>query len=477
MALVLIIDDDPSISYTLSRASQRQGHAVTFARTLEEGKQLAAQEEYAAIFLDVCLPDGDGLSLLPQLKAQEPSPEVIIITGAGEPEGAAQAIAGGAWEYIQKSDSIRQIAKTLERAIRYRDKRLSTVQPLSHPLRRDNIIGESPAIRKVLSTVEQYATSDVNVLITGETGVGKEMFARAIHDNSKRHEKPFIVVDCAALPDSLAEGILYGYTKGAYTGASQESTGLIMQADGGTLFLDEIGELSLEVQKKFLRILQEHTVRPIGSSQELHSDFRLLAATNRDLDAMVEQGTFRNDLLFRVRALRLPLPPLTDRKDDIRLLVDKFIADFCSQYDMPPKNVDPELLEVLEAYHWPGNVRELRHTIDHAVSAARHEPLLFSQHLPKVIRISVATQRITQSPDRIAPLPERKEDLPTLQAFRTAAYRKLEKQYLHDLLLLTNGSIKDACAISGLSRSRLYAIFKEHTILPGKTPRTEPEDK
>ncbi|OBQ57630.1 sigma-54-dependent transcriptional regulator [Halodesulfovibrio spirochaetisodalis] len=469
MALVLIIDDDPSISYTLSRASQRQGHTVTFARTLQEGAQRATEEDFAAVFLDVCLPDGDGLTLLPQLKAQEPSPEVIIITGAGEPEGAAQAIADGAWEYIQKSDSIHQIAVTLERAIRYREKRLTTSQPSSLPLQRENIVGESPAIRKVLSTVEQYAASDVNVLITGETGVGKEMFARAIHENSKRSDKPFVVVDCAALPDSLAEGILYGYTKGAYTGASRESTGLIMQADGGTLFLDEIGELSLDVQKKFLRILQEHTVRPIGSAQEQHSDFRLLAATNCNLEAMVDNGTFRSDLLFRIKALHLSLPSLTERKEDIRLLVDKFITDFSNQYSIPPKKVDPELLEVLEAYDWPGNVRELRHAVDHAVSAARHEPLLFSQHIPQVIRISVAKQRIDQSPERIAPLPERKEDLPTLHDFRAEAYRKLEKQYLSDLLLLTDRSIKEACAISGLSRSRLYALLKEHGVQQNKT--------
>ncbi|MEZ6854299.1 sigma-54-dependent transcriptional regulator [Halodesulfovibrio aestuarii] len=473
MALILIIDDDPSISYTLSRAAQRQGHTVAFARTLQEGTQKAAEQEFAVVFLDVCLPDGDGLTLLPKLKAQESSPEVIIITGAGEPEDAATAIANGAWEYIQKSDSIHQIAVTLERALRYREKRLSTTQESAPPLQRENIVGNSPALRRALGMVEQYATSDVNVLITGETGVGKEMFARVIHENSNRRHRPFIVVDCAALPDSLAEGILYGYTKGAYTGAAQESTGLIMQADGGTLFLDEVGELSLEVQKKFLRILQEHTVRPIGSARELHSNFRLLAATNRNLEAMVEEGTFRTDLLFRIKALHLPLPSLMERKEDIRLLVEKFIDIFCRQYSIPPKKVDPELLEVLESYNWPGNVRELRHAIDHAVTAARHEPLLFSQHIPQVIRISVAKQRVSQTPARLAPLPEKKEDLPPLNEFRAEAYRRLEEQYLRDVMFLTDGVIKDACAISGLSRSRLYALLKEHDVLHSKTSEKE----
>jgi two-component system NtrC family response regulator len=469
MALVLIIDDDPSISYTLSRAAQRQGHTVTFARTLREGEQKAAEQEFALVFLDVCLPDGDGLTLLPKLKAHEPSPEVIIITGAGEPEDAATAIANGAWEYIQKSDSIHQIAVTLERALRYREKRLFAPQPSSLPLQRENIVGDSPALRRALGTVKQYAASDVNVLITGETGVGKEMFARAIHENSNRRHQPFIVVDCAALPDTLAEGILYGYTKGAFTGAAKESSGLIMQADGGTLFLDEIGELSLDVQKKFLRLLQEHTVRPIGGTRELHSHFRLLSATNRDLEAMVEEGTFRSDLLFRVKALHLPLPSLMERKEDIRLLVEKFITALCHQYSIPPKKVDPELLEVLESYNWPGNVRELRHAIDHAVSAARHEPLLFSQHIPQMIRISVAKQRVSQSPARLAPLPDKKEDMPPLSEFRAEAYSRLEEQYLRDLMLLTDGVIKEACTISGLSRSRLYALLKEHGVLPNKT--------
>lgn len=469
MALVLIIDDDPSISYTLSRAAQRQGHTVTFARTLREGEQKSIEQEFALVFLDVCLPDGDGLTLLPKLKAQEPSPEVIIITGAGEPEDAATAIANGAWEYIQKSDSIHQIAVTLERALRYREKRLFAPQTSSLPLQRENIVGDSPALRRALGTVEQYAASDVNVLITGETGVGKEMFARAIHENSNRRHQPFIVVDCAALPDTLAEGILYGYTKGAFTGAAKENSGLIMQADGGTLFLDEIGELSLDVQKKFLRLLQEHTVRPIGGTRELHSHFRLLAATNRDLEVMVEEGTFRSDLLFRVKALHLPLPSLMERKEDIRLLVEKFISVLCRQYSIPPKKVDPELLEVLESYNWPGNVRELRHAIDHAVSAARHEPLLFSQHIPQMIRISVAKQRVSQSPARLAPLPDKKEDLPPLNEFRAEAYRRLEEQYLRDLMLLTEGVIKEACTISGLSRSRLYALLKERGVLQNKT--------
>ncbi|SIO10585.1 sigma-54-dependent transcriptional regulator [Halodesulfovibrio marinisediminis] len=472
MALVLIIDDDPSISYTLSRAAQRQGHTVTFARTLHEGKQKSAEQEFAVVFLDVRLPDGNGLTLLPRLKAQTPSPEVIIITGAGEPEDAAKAIADGAWEYIQKSDSIHQITVTLERALRYREKRLSSPQETALPLQRENIVGDSPALRRALATVEQYAASDVNVLITGETGVGKEMFARAIHENSNRRHHPFIVVDCAALPDTLAEGILYGYTKGAFTGAARESTGLVMQADGGTLFLDEVGELSLEVQKKFLRILQEHTVRPIGSTKELHSNFRMIAATNRNLETMAEEGTFRSDLLFRIKALHLPLPSLMERKEDIRLLVNKFIDTLCRQYRIPPKKVDPELLEVLESYNWPGNVRELRHAIDHAVSAARNEPLLFSQHIPQTIRISVAKQRVSQTPVRLAPLPERKEDLPPLSEYRAEGYRRLEEQYLKDLMLLTEGNIKDACAISELSRSRLYALLKEHGVLQSKTPES-----
>lgn len=470
MASVLIIDDDPSISYTLSRAAQRQGHTTSFARTLQEGKHKAAEEDFAVVFLDVRLPDGDGLSLLPILKGQTPSPEVIIITGAGEPEDAATAIANGAWEYIQKSDSIHQIAVTLERALRYHQERLSSSpQSSALPLQRENIVGESPALRRALSTVEQYAASDVNALITGETGVGKEMFARAIHENSNRRHNPFVVVDCAALPDSLAEGILYGYTKGSFTGAARESTGLVMQADNGTLFLDEVGELSLEVQKKFLRILQEHTVRPIGSTKELRSNFRLIAATNRSLETMVEQGTFRSDLLFRIKALHLPLPSLMERKEDIHLLVEKFIELLCRQYNIPPKKVDPELLEVLESYNWPGNVRELRHAIDHAISAARNEPLLFSQHIPQMIRISVAKQRVAETPARLSPLPETKEELPSLQEFRTEGYRRLEEQYLKDLMRLTGWVIKDACAISQLSRSRLYALLKEHGVLQNKT--------
>lgn len=473
MALILIIDDDQSISYTLSRTAQRKGHSVDYARTMQEGELLASKNEYAAVFLDVCLPDGNGLELLPKLTSKPAAPEVIIITGAGEPDGAAKAIANGAWEYIQKSDSVNQIALTLERALHYREKRLSVSPSQTAPLQRDKLVGSSPAFTRALSMVEQYAAGEVNILITGETGVGKEIFARTIHENSPRKDQPFIVVDCAALPETLAEGLLFGHKRGAFTGADHERKGLLMEADGGTLFLDEIGELPLELQKKFLRVLQERTVRPIGGSQELHSNFRLIAATNRDLGTMVAKGLFRSDLLFRIQALHLPLPSLAERKEDIRSLALKFVEDLCQQYSLPLKAIDPDLFEVLEAYEWPGNVRELRHAMDHAISAARHEPLLFSQHLPQAIRIAVAKHKVTQTPLRLSPLPDRKEDLAPLHEYRAEAYKRIEEQYLLDLMKLTKGVIKDACAISGLSRSRLYALLKEHDVLQYRNQDTE----
>ncbi|UIJ38331.1 sigma-54 dependent transcriptional regulator [Desulfobaculum bizertense] len=469
MARVLIIDDDPTISYTLARVARRSGHEVDFARTLGEGRDCAQNAEYGAIFLDVILPDGDGLTLLPELAAHSYQPMILIITGAAEPDGAANAIVNGAWEYIQKSASISHIGQALERALRHREKQRAAAQNQEKPLSREKIVGNSPALNRALGMVEQYAASEVNVLITGETGVGKEMFARAIHNNSRRQRKPFVVVDCAALPETLAEGMLFGHCKGAFTGADRERKGLVLEADGGTLFLDEIGELSLELQKKFLRILQERTVRPLGGAQEYSSDFRLIAATNRNIEDMVAAETFRSDLLYRVKELHLPLPPLRERQEDIQELAQVFVDSFCAQYGLAEKLLDAELQDVLRSYSWPGNVRELRNAMNFAVTAARHEALLYSQHLPQEIRIAVTCGRMEASPARLFPLPESKFELPSLHDYRIEAYRVIESQYLADLMTLTQWNIKEACEISGLSRSRLYALLKEHKVLQNKT--------
>ncbi|MFV0348681.1 MAG: sigma-54-dependent transcriptional regulator, partial [Halodesulfovibrio sp.] len=266
MTRVLIIDDDESMRYALTRAVRRMGHDAVSAEDIGSGLALARRENIDAVFLDVHLPDGNGLSILSDLAQCPSAPEVIIITGEGDPDGAELAINNGAWDYIEKTDSIQKISLTLKRALDYRRERTGAAacQPV-RALRRDRIVGDSVGLGRSLDMVAQAAWGESHVLIIGETGTGKELFARAIHENSARSEGPFVVVDCAALPENLVESILFGHRKGAFTGADQDQTGLGIQADGGTLFLDEVGELPLNMQKAFLRVLQERTVRPIGS--------------------------------------------------------------------------------------------------------------------------------------------------------------------------------------------------------------------
>jgi two-component system NtrC family response regulator len=458
MAQVLIVDDDELICEMLSFVVEDMGHAVSSATTLETGFKKASSEAFDVIFLDIKMPDGNGLDLLPRIRELPSHPEVIIITGSGDPDGAELAIKNGAWDYIQKSSSTKEMLLPFVRALQYREQK-NARKPLA-ALKLNGVIGKSPTMKVCLDLLAQAAHSEVNVLLTGETGTGKEVFARAIHENSGRAEENFVVVDCTALPGTLVESVLFGHEKGSFTGADRTQTGLVKQADGGTLFLDEIGELPLTMQKAFLRVLQEHRFRPVGAKRESESNFRLIAATNRNLDKMVQDGTFRSDLLFRVRTLTIELPALSARKDDIKELAMHHMARVCERYQIGTKGFSPEFFDALMAHEWPGNVRELVNAIERAISDAYHEPTLFPKHLPLDLRVKVARSSVKKEAASTA---DGASALGTLAECRTAA----ERRYLRDLLLQTKGGVREACRISGLKRSRLYELLKEYGLSTG----------
>ncbi len=466
MARILIIDDDELICDMLSRMVRRMGHDAEHAVTLREGLNKAYSGIFDVVFLDVHMPDGNGLEEIPSFRESPSHPEVIIITGAGDADGAELAIKSGAWDYIQKgAASIRELALPLTRVLDYLKEKRGKKPPVS--LTRTGIIGESRPIRDALDLVSQAADSLANVLITGETGTGKELFARAIHENSPRKDRSLVVVDCTALPETLVEGILFGHAKGAYTGADRTQEGLIKQADDGTLFLDEIGELPMSVQKTFLRVLQEHRFRPVGGQKEEESDFRLVAATNRNLDKMAKQGLFRQDLLFRLRALTIELPPLREHPEDIPELAMYHMAKLCQRYGEGTKGFSPEFMDSLAAYDWPGNVRELVNTLSRALAAARDEPTLFRTHLPPEIRIQVARRSFgndTSKPREALESSPPPTAFPRWKDAREAWLNKLERRYLKELLTHTQGDIQTACEISGLKRSRLYQLLNKHEL-------------
>jgi two-component system NtrC family response regulator len=469
MAKILIIDDDQMICQSLSLVARRKGYEATCAYTLRDGLEKATGETYDVVFLDVRMPDGNGLDLLPQLEKLSSSPEIIIMTGYGDPHGAELAIKSGAWDYLEKGASVKEVTLSLLRALQYRKQKLSGSNAFNVvALKREGIVGSSARLEECLDQVAQAAACDASVLITGETGTGKELFARAVHLNSGRSAKSFVVVDCAALPENLIESMLFGHEKGVFTGADHARDGLVLQANGGTLFLDEIGEMPLLLQKAFLRVLQEHRFRPLGSSRELASDFRLVAATNRNLEEMVRNERFRADLLFRLQSFVIELPSIKERPEDIKSMARYHTDRICEHYAIPPKGFSPEFLKTLAAYSWPGNVRELVNTLERTIAAARNESILFPKHLPMQLRIEVtqtAMRKELQPPHSASAEQSGCRNLPPLSEYRDSLYSQAERQYLQDLMAFTGNDIAEACRVSGLSQSRLYALLKKQKIL------------
>lgn len=464
MAKLLIIDDDSMICETMSRIFSDMGHDVATAPTIGDGLIAVESGDFDVVFLDVRLPDGNGLKYIPVIQALPPCPEVIIVTGYADPDGAELAIKNNAWDYIKKPSSIDTMTLTLNRALQYRREK-SASPPLVN-LKRDGIVGESPEIMECLDLVARAANSNANILVAGETGTGKELFSRAIHANSSRTGNEFVAVDCGSLPETLFESLLFGHTRGAFTGAEKAETGLVKHADGGTLFLDEVGELSMTAQKSLLRVLQERRFKPIGSTREIESDFRLVAATNKDLDERVGAGKFREDLLFRLKSVTISLPPLRKRADDINDLALHFMRSLCEARKIGTKGFSPEFVQIFKSYNWPGNIRELSNTLEWAITQAFHEPTLYPKHLPAHIRIHVAKSSFGDLSMAKEPNPfgDRLSAPVTWKQYRVSLIDRGEKEYLRDMLSRTGGDIKKASELSGLSRPRFYELMRKHKL-------------
>jgi two-component system NtrC family response regulator len=519
MSRILIVDDDRQVCETMESLITRLTYSCDSVGSLARAGKMLSERTYDVVFLDINLPDGNGLDMLPQISRLPDAPEVIILTGQGDPDGAELAISGGAWDYLLKPSSIKQISLTLGRAIKYHKEKAASNGPVALDV--EDVVGRSPVLRACFDLVAQAAQSASNVLLTGETGTGKELFARTIHKNSARSKGDFVVVDCAAMTGSLVESILFGHKKGAFTGAHQDSEGLVRQADGGTLFLDEVGELPMDMQKAFLRVLQERKYRPVGETQEFSSDFRLVSATNRDLEAMVERGEFRRDLLFRLKTVHINLPPLRKRLEDIKHLALHHLAELCERHGMPLKGMDSHFVPTLQRYDWPGNVRELFNVLERAYYASQGEKTIYTMHLPRDIRIKVAKAQfqvvsdetgaeygvsgneqtvrdlpwavrgVTSTPEEVGiesvpghgtsengrngvtgaeamdPMTRAAtvtcafdENLPTLKEFKGRA----EAEYLRALIAIGEGELPTMLTLSGLSRSHLYALLKKHNI-------------
>lgn len=472
MARILVIDDDADVCRMLCRMVERMGYEGCEAGSLTEGLAQAKMGDFDVVLLDVRLPDGNGLAALPEILQVPGEPEVIIITGEGDPDGAELAIKNGAWDYIEKPHTYNMVRLPVMRALKFREqKKAKEFQVVSkegvRALKRAGLMGHSPRMKACLDLMAQASAWDTSVLLRGETGTGKDLFARAVHDNSDRSGGPFVVVDCAALTETLIESVLFGYKKGAFTGADKTHEGMIKQADGGTIFLDEVAEMPLSLQKSFLRVLQERRFRPIGGKTEEASDFRLIAATNRDIEEMVRERQFRQDLFFRIAAMEVVLPPLRERIEDVKEIALYHMARLCERYDIGTKGFSQEFLSTLYAYAWPGNVRELVHALETAILTAQDEPVLYPYHLPVHIRAKAVRAFVRQkdaAPVPSPPVSGGNGSLPTLRDYRESAVARIEKEYLTRLVGGCGGSILNACRVSGLSRPHLYALLKKYGL-------------
>jgi two-component system, NtrC family, response regulator PilR len=372
MAHILIVDDEQSICELLEITFRKEGHRVEVARDGESARRRLESQIYDIVISDIRMPDTTGVEILKYCKEISPSSYFLLITGVPTVETAIAAINSGADRYVIKDHDL---VDQLRRAVRQVDETLTLKNEagyLRRELRRltgqDNIIGHSPKMRAIFDMILTVAPQTSRVLITGETGTGKELVARAIHENSSRSQQPFITINCGAFPETLLESELFGYSKGAFTGANENRQGLFKAANKGTLFLDEIGNMSLSMQVKLFRALQEGKVRPVGSNEETEIDVRVIAATNKDLDKAIADGEFREDLYYRLSVIPIQLPPLRERRDDIPLLARSFLERFRKTMEKPLEGISPEAMHLMEEYEWPGNVRELENTMERSVA-------------------------------------------------------------------------------------------------------------
>ncbi|MGD1210947.1 MAG: sigma-54 dependent transcriptional regulator [Candidatus Acidiferrales bacterium] len=372
MAHLLIVDDERSICELLEISFRKEGHRVEVATNGEAAKRRLASQMFDIVVSDICMPDMDGVELLRYCKELSPATIVILITGVPTIDTAIGAVNFGADRYVIKGDrlldelrpAIQQVTESLElkKEAGYLRRELRRLTGLDH------MIGTAPKMRAIFELIENIAPQSSRVLITGESGTGKELVARAVHENSARAKTPFITINCGAFPETLLESELFGYMKGAFTGANENRRGLFQAAHGGTLFLDEIGNMSVTMQVKLYRVLQEGKVRPVGSTDESDVDVRVIAATNKDLEKEIAEGRFREDLYYRLSVIPIHLPPLRERREDIPLLAREFLERFSKSMGKNVDGIDPEAMRRLEVYDWPGNVRELENTIERAVA-------------------------------------------------------------------------------------------------------------
>ena len=444
---ILVVDDDRALCELLEEDLSRRGHQVTTALKVVDARELLHQQEFDVVLTDLNMPGISGIDFCAELHDNRPDLPVVIMTAFGSLETAIAALRAGAYDFVTKPVDLDLLSIALGRALQHRHLQ-EKVRLLNNQVRRqrsdDEMLGESPAFQKIKEQIMRIADLETSVLIAGESGTGKELVARALHQQSQRSEGPFVAINCAALPENLLESELFGHVKGAFTDAREQRKGLFVEATGGTLLLDEIAELPLALQPKLLRVLEDHKVRPLGGSNEISCDVRVLAATHRNLEEAVAAGNFRSDLFYRLNVIQLSLPPLRDRGNDILILALQFIKQLSQRFNKSVVGLAQPAAACLLAYHWPGNVRELRNVIERALALTLHDQLTI-EDFPEQVK----------HPGGTTPLPARLVDSGSILPLS-----EMESRYIHQVLEQLEGNQTLAARLLGVDRKTLYRKLK-----------------
>ncbi len=470
---VLIVDDDDSIRFVLQRALEQGGHRVKTARNAREGIELFQEQSFDVVFLDIFMPDANGLETLEQLQAHDPTASVIVITAHGNAQTAIGATRRRAYDYITKPFDIYEIRTLTQRAgnaaqaVRVAESKAET-DTVSDPTGQE-MVGTSTAMQEVYKQIGRVALRDVTVLLLGESGTGKEMVAQAIHRYSDRANEPFVAVNCSAIPGTLLESELFGYVRGAFTGATGSRRGRFEQASGGTIFLDEIADLPLELQPKILRVLQTREFEPLGADVSHKVDVRVIAATNQNLEEAMEQGKFREDLYYRLNVVPIHLPPLREHKEDIPELVSHFLQQFAGSMSQTSNmgrkipNVHPGVMTMLINYDWPGNVRELENMVKRALVMATGSVLL-PEHFPSLLDAALNIQRTSPLLADLESRVDRYFEEGQQGVLRAEIIAQIEKPLIEMVLKRTQGNRSRAAEWLGINRNTLNSKIREYKI-------------
>jgi two-component system nitrogen regulation response regulator GlnG len=457
MSVILVVDDEPAIRHAFQRAFRDSELTIQLVASASEAFEQLARERPDVIVLDVHLPDATGLETFRRLRAVDARIPILLITGHGTADLAIEAMKEGAYEYLLKPLELRELRSIIDRAIQ--SSRLMSVPAAiadleTPPPGGDILLGRCPAMQEVYKAIGRVAQQDVTVLLTGESGTGKELVARAIYQHSHRANKTFLALNCAAIPENLLESELFGHEKGAFTGAQRRRIGKFEQASGGTIFLDEVGEMSPLTQAKILRLIQEQTFERVGGSETIHTDVRLIAATNADLAKLVQEGRFRKDLYFRLNVFTIHLPPLREREGDLELLVEHFVQRFGQELGKPVREVEAAAWSALRAYSWPGNVRELQSVLKQAILRMSGSVLL-ADYLPETVRKGVSSQPLTTEVEALWDQFIRERMAAGSENLYAECLEHMERELILRVLKHTDGNQLQAARILGITRGSL----------------------